>query len=75
MDEEMYCTLSVCAVIVPLNKAFDPVIEPLTINEPDICTSFPAACIRLLLLPSSVPLPIIKAEGTDDTELYWPCTC
>ena len=54
----------------------DPVIPPvLNIIEPDIRTSFPAACIRLLLLLSSVPLPTIKAAGIDDVAFHWPCTC
>ncbi len=52
-----------------------PVIPPDTCRDPDICTSFPAAYIRLLLLLSSVPLPTIKAAGTDDVAFHWPCTC
>ena len=53
----------------------EPVIDPSTFNEPVISTLFPAAYIRLLLLLSSVPLPTIKAAGTDDVAFHWPCTC
>ena len=62
----------------PLFVIFNPPlidVEPLTFNEPVISTVFPAACIRLLLLLSSVPLPTIKAASTEDVALNWPCTC
>ena len=67
---------AVAAVVAVLALPFKfPIILPDTCRDPDICTSFPAAYIRLLLLLSSVPLPIIKAAGTDDTALNCPCTC
>ena len=39
-EEDIVCTTNFCAVIVPVNKALDPLISPLTTNvlaNDDVC--------------------------------------
>ena len=39
-EEDTVCTFNVCAVIVPVNKALDPLMSPLTTNvlaNDDVC--------------------------------------
>ena len=39
-EEDTVCTTNFCAVIVPVNKALDPLISPLTTNvlaNDDVC--------------------------------------
>ena len=42
---------------------------------PVISTCEPDAKTRLLLDPSAVPFPTMKADCAEDDILYCPCTC
>ena len=71
-DAVVALELDIAKEDVPNNEPVNPWVA---ITEPVTWKVLPEANTKLLLAPTPVPFPIMKADCADEEMLYWPCTC